>query len=231
MEGEAKEWLATQDDKVRDAHAAADGQKVPIDESFDVGGEQLEYPGDVAGSPENVINCRCTWLPVIGSVPSSHPLEPGEEPPAPEPTPAPEVDRIPQHFYDDLDALVAVGGKITADQQAYLKRCAQVMGDKTPAMTATSKAGSYYMPGKNYINVGKDLLHKLTDVGTVMAHEMTHAVQSNVIERMVKSDPAVKALWNELEGEIKKAGKFVPHGTDYTDVFSWLDKVIELYGG
>ena len=48
---------------------------------------------------------------------------------------------------------------------------------------------------------------------------------------MVKSDPAVKALWNELEGEIKKAGKFVPHGTDYTDVFSWLDKVIELYGG
>ena len=63
--GKWKQWLATQDKLTRDDHAEADGQMVAIDEPFDVGGEQLEYPGDVAGSAANVCNCRCTWLPVI----------------------------------------------------------------------------------------------------------------------------------------------------------------------
>jgi HK97 family phage portal protein len=62
---EGKEWLATMDERVRDAHAEADGQIVGMDEPFVVGGEVLEYPGDPAGSPENVINCRCTVLPVL----------------------------------------------------------------------------------------------------------------------------------------------------------------------
>jgi HK97 family phage portal protein len=62
---EGKEWLATMDERVRDAHAEADGQIVGMDEPFIVGGEALEYPGDPAGSPENVINCRCTVLPVL----------------------------------------------------------------------------------------------------------------------------------------------------------------------
>ena len=30
---------------------------------FLVGGEQLLYPGDPAGSSENVINCRCSVAP------------------------------------------------------------------------------------------------------------------------------------------------------------------------
>jgi hypothetical protein len=38
----------------------------PIDKPFDVGGEQLMYPGDPdGGSPGNTINCRCTVLPVM----------------------------------------------------------------------------------------------------------------------------------------------------------------------
>ena len=62
---EQKEWLATMDGRTRDAHAAASGQVVGIDESFEVGGQMLAYPGDPAGSAENVINCRCTVLPVM----------------------------------------------------------------------------------------------------------------------------------------------------------------------
>jgi len=62
---ERKEWLATQDDRTRDIHAAADGQVVGIDEPFIVGGEALMYPLDPNGSAENVINCRCTIVPVI----------------------------------------------------------------------------------------------------------------------------------------------------------------------
>lgn len=57
-----KEWLATGDARTRPTHMDADGQKVWGDQTFDVGGEALEEPGDPAGSAEEVINCRCTVL-------------------------------------------------------------------------------------------------------------------------------------------------------------------------
>ena len=60
-----KEWLSTKDDRVRIEHLEVDGQVVPIDEPFIVGGEELMYPGDASGSAGNVINCRCTELPVM----------------------------------------------------------------------------------------------------------------------------------------------------------------------
>jgi SPP1 gp7 family putative phage head morphogenesis protein len=60
-----KEWLAVQDDRTRLEHDDADGQVVGIDEPFVVGGEELMYPGDPTGSAENIINCRCSLLPVI----------------------------------------------------------------------------------------------------------------------------------------------------------------------
>ncbi len=36
-----------------------DGQTVPLDGMFDVGGELLAYPGDPDGEPAEVCNCRC----------------------------------------------------------------------------------------------------------------------------------------------------------------------------
>lgn len=60
-----KEWGSALDDRTRDDHLEADGQIVDIDESFSVGGESLEYPGDPSGDAANVCNCRCFLLPVI----------------------------------------------------------------------------------------------------------------------------------------------------------------------
>jgi uncharacterized protein with gpF-like domain len=59
-----KEWIAAQDERTRQSHADADGQVVGQDETFDVGGSSLEYPGDPAGPAEEVINCRCAlgWI-------------------------------------------------------------------------------------------------------------------------------------------------------------------------
>lgn len=54
-----KEWIVTSGNP-RPAHADADGQEVPIDEPFDVDGEDMMYPGDPSGSVENVVNCMCT---------------------------------------------------------------------------------------------------------------------------------------------------------------------------
>jgi uncharacterized protein with gpF-like domain len=59
-----KEWIAAQDERTRQSHADADGQIVGQDETFDVGGSRLEYPGDPSGPAEEVINCRCAlgWV-------------------------------------------------------------------------------------------------------------------------------------------------------------------------
>lgn len=59
-----KKWIISGLPNVRHAHQIADGQIVPINQPFLVGGENLQYPGDPAGSPENTINCRC----IIGGV-------------------------------------------------------------------------------------------------------------------------------------------------------------------
>jgi len=58
----SKTWLSAGDDRVRPTHAEADGQNVPIDQPFNVGGEDLMYPGDPAGSDEECMQCRCTEL-------------------------------------------------------------------------------------------------------------------------------------------------------------------------
>ena len=63
IENLQKEWIATFDDRVRIDHIQANGQVVDMDKKFLVGGEELSYPGDSAGSAANVINCRCTNAP------------------------------------------------------------------------------------------------------------------------------------------------------------------------
>ena len=55
-----KMWLSSRDGEVRESHMI-DGETVPFDEDFSNG---LEHPMDPAGSAEDVINCRCTWVPV-----------------------------------------------------------------------------------------------------------------------------------------------------------------------
>jgi hypothetical protein len=57
---ETKTWLTAHDERVREEHVAADGQTVPIDQPFQVCGEQLQYPGDPAGSDGCTANCRCS---------------------------------------------------------------------------------------------------------------------------------------------------------------------------
>lgn len=59
-----KQWLTSGNANVRAAHAAANGQTVAVDDYFEVGGEQLQFPGDPEGSPENIINCHCVSIAV-----------------------------------------------------------------------------------------------------------------------------------------------------------------------
>lgn len=56
-----KEWLSASDDRVRDSHAEAHGQRVGLDEDFHVGGATGPGPGELS-DPAEVCNCRCSLI-------------------------------------------------------------------------------------------------------------------------------------------------------------------------
>lgn len=49
----------------RDSHAEAHGQTVGIEDTFDVGGNECEYPQDSSLPPDESINCQCSVSPVV----------------------------------------------------------------------------------------------------------------------------------------------------------------------
>lgn len=68
-----KAWMSTGDFRTRNAHLSAHGQIVGVNDKFSVGGEELAFPRDPAGSAKNTINCRCrhyTVHPEIGTIPT-----------------------------------------------------------------------------------------------------------------------------------------------------------------
>jgi HK97 family phage portal protein len=75
------EWVSAQDDEVRrppdkggksEYDHWIDGEVVAVGETFS---NELAFPHDPDGDPGNVINCRCTTIPVVGD----EPIPTGEE--------------------------------------------------------------------------------------------------------------------------------------------------------
>lgn len=60
-----KVWLSTEDQRTRPTHVEADGQRTLLSSPFRVGGAQLLFPGDPRGPAQEIINCRCSLLPVV----------------------------------------------------------------------------------------------------------------------------------------------------------------------
>lgn len=60
-----KQWVSTvSDGRTRDEHVVLNGDVVGIDEPFQLGDLQADYPGDF-GDPAQDINCRCVIAPVV----------------------------------------------------------------------------------------------------------------------------------------------------------------------
>ena len=58
-----KVWISVQDNRTRIKpydHLDMNGVKQNLETPFFVGGENIQYPGDIKASAGNVINCRCT---------------------------------------------------------------------------------------------------------------------------------------------------------------------------
>jgi hypothetical protein len=60
-----KVWITVLDDHTRPDHVEADAQEQNIDDPFEVGGEELMYPGDENGSEEQICNCRCSMEYIV----------------------------------------------------------------------------------------------------------------------------------------------------------------------
>lgn len=54
-----KTWRAILDDRVRESHASSNGQTVPVDGHFTVGGYLCQHPGDTSLPPWESVSCRC----------------------------------------------------------------------------------------------------------------------------------------------------------------------------
>lgn len=59
-----KRWLATEDARTRVEHRDADGQTVPVDSDFLIGGYTARFPADPSLPPHLSVNCRCTIVGV-----------------------------------------------------------------------------------------------------------------------------------------------------------------------
>lgn len=63
-----KEWVSVEDSRTRHTHDEADGQTVPIDAFYNIGGVPMQYPGDPSAPPGEIINCRCVQVFKEGSI-------------------------------------------------------------------------------------------------------------------------------------------------------------------
>ncbi len=59
------EWLTAIDGRERESHAAVNGIRIPLGETFNVGGHSARYPGDTNLPVEERANCRCTKVPIL----------------------------------------------------------------------------------------------------------------------------------------------------------------------
>lgn len=57
-----KTWVTFADGQVRPTHTDSEGQTVPVNEPFIIGGSKMMYPCDPDASVEEVINCRCAMV-------------------------------------------------------------------------------------------------------------------------------------------------------------------------
>ena len=205
-----KQWIAGRDARVRPAHQAAQGQIVPFNKKFLVGGESLNHAGDPAGSAGNVINCRCSVAPFpkpnaqtigdqitdIGFGLASATAQSAIQ--APIITDVAIVAEVAQQVQnqtqkelmrpDNWNDVVPKGVKIDDDYLELLL--------KKPTLAA-NQTGSFYQPFQNLIEINTKRHGKET-INKVLAHEFGHLAhtQHNWVS-FINIDPSIEKLMDK----------------------------------
>lgn len=134
-----KIWIATDDDRTRDAHVELNGQIQDIDVPFDSELGEIMYPGDPSASAENVWNCRCALgyeypagsTAELDTEESAEELEEWEDEHTPEPAPVKEPEPPKTYKGYDLiqgehsieDDLLAVNPQYSTKDPMYTNNC------------------------------------------------------------------------------------------------------------
>jgi hypothetical protein len=133
-----REWLAAQDERTRESHAAADGQIVGPEDAFTVGGSTLMYPGDPSGLPEEVVNCRCVLGYIVDDGIDDLPADAGlTEATAPQPNY--ETARMPGTVEEAAKLIVSAG--IAASSRLEGMKIGPMQGALRAAWEVTERFG------------------------------------------------------------------------------------------
>lgn len=205
-----KTWVSAGDKRVRPSHQDADGQTVPIDQPFTVGGRSLAYPGDPSGPDEEVIACRCTELfdETVTTVANPAPAErPGIEG---------RTDLANQFLGNAVDTQQRwklAGGAYAPERLALHREIAKHFLQSGRAVPATQTPRATFMAGgsgagkstvkkaitergdlpKNYVDIDPDAIKEmlpeyqaLLEAGDTMAARLVHEESSDLAKAILE---------------------------------------------
>tara|TARA_R100001440_G_scaffold72257_1_gene95892 strand:+ start:13820 stop:15826 length:2007 start_codon:yes stop_codon:yes gene_type:complete len=174
-----KRWRATNDARTRSFHSEANGQTVPMDEKFTVGGAEMDYVGDPAGGAKNVINCRCVVIyvdeqDVVDGVPATE-VKPDN--------PFGDTDSVELTYHKD-----ALWDRGEDNVLGVVKRSSPLSGSVN-----TKSSTSFFRPKDRSITMNSD--YGLSKTNSVWRHEFGHAIDTD--EKFIN-------FINNLDDDVRK---------------------------
>lgn len=147
-----KKWMATLDNRTRDAHADLDGQIQNVDDPFESELGDIMYPGDPTADPANTYNCRCTLVYVYPEYPSEMQRRTGDG------------EIVGDMTYREWEAMKQGEGEATEEPNAPVAKDIQY-GDLFP-----DEAGQITRDTLDDLNREYPISHELDYVGDVRTH-------------------------------------------------------------
>jgi SPP1 gp7 family putative phage head morphogenesis protein len=237
-----QEWMATLDERTRDTHRLLDGERVEVGGTFTTAnGDELRFPGDPQGPPEEVYNCRCTLVAAVDGVDQSAAARfdrlpdnmtyeewreqarrrmEGEqvgEPPVARGYMAPDIGTAPVRprasDFDDADELAAARSAYRENRDAFESR-RQALVDEIASQ-----------PGHGY-GTREEVLAWADRRGVTMTEEVLSAVDSRTMDEIVDvSERLMKKYPEVLQSFESVGGRYVIGLSDDPSVF------MEAWGG
>ena len=215
-----REWIATNDNRVRHWHAELDGVLAEVDEAFENGYGKIMFPGDHNAHPANVYNCRCTLVAKVNGFKKAQVQKAMAEKQVEEPK-TQEWDNLPDNVTDRATAIDKLlteetgkksvfNGKVVIDDSIKFNGTANYDGSITLRSKASRKTEIHELlhqhseGGQNRVYVS---IFKNIEEGSVelLAQEICHAKGIKIGQFDYSYTPYVDALRqiNKLSGAYK----------------------------
>lgn len=219
-----KEWVSTHDGRTRSSHLAADGQQVPMDGFFNVGGYKMLHPHDSSmGAPTGeVVNCRCTFAPVMNDQAVEDLVDSwGAVKPPPPPPPPPPVEDVSSFQRIDLSKLKpADAKKLVADLKSEVWKWDPTSGRMT-AGVALDDALKYKKQRELWIERTNGELRTVASIEPNAGRDNKWMYVKYFGNNDAKGDKAAVSLLKRVCADAQKRGQGVWFFNHNKDVRNW----------